>query len=89
MSIIVDVFKNDEFVECKHGVSSKGNEYTIYTQVGYIDLGGQFPVKFKIRHSDDSKPYQAGKYELAPDSLVVNNFGELSASRVTVLTPIN
>ncbi|HIF9198483.1 TPA: single-stranded DNA-binding protein [Photobacterium damselae] len=88
MAIIVEVFKNDEVVNRKDGVSSKGREYSMFTQIGYISLGGQYPVQFKIRHEDEAKPYLSGKYELAPESLAVNGFGELEASRITVLTPI-
>lgn len=80
----VEVFKNDEVVDVKRGTSKKGNEYVMFSQRGYINLGGQYPVAFKIR-LDEEKFYPSGKYLMSPESFVVNDFGELQAGRVTIL----
>lgn len=82
----VEIFKNDEIVDVKRGTSKAGNEYVMYSQRGYINLGGQYPVSFKVR-LEDEKHYPSGKYTMSPESFNVNDFGELQAGRLTILVP--
>ena len=54
---------------------------TFYEQKAYAHTGGVFPVEFKITHDDHNNAYPIGKYELAPSSYKVNQYGQLELDR--------
>lgn len=54
---------------------------TVYEQKAYANMGGVFPVEFKITHDDHNNAYPIGKYQLAPSSYKVNQYGQLELDR--------
>ncbi len=45
---------------------------TIREQIGYVYLGGKFPVEMKLSLQDDRSAYKSGNYELDSSSFTVN-----------------
>lgn len=63
---------------------------TVYEQKVYADMGGIFPVMFKISHDDHNAAYPVGEYELAPSSFKINQYDQLELDRYNIrLTPLS
>ncbi len=54
---------------------------TVFEQKAFAQMGGIFPVEFKITHDDHNDAYAVGVYELSPDSYKVNQYGQLELDR--------
>jgi len=86
-------------VQAKQITSKKTGElFTVYSQVGWLDKGDEYPVKVEVPlervhnargHRD---PYEPGFYTLHPDSMQVSRFGSLEIDRyniqLSLLSPI-
>jgi len=62
-----------------------GEDYSIRTQTGYVDLGGKYPEKIAINLADDQKPYLPGFYWIAPESAGTGDFDSILFRRQLVL----
>lgn len=82
----VDIF--DTSIEVKKGTSGKsGKPYEMREQIGYLHVGRQFPVMFKISLERDQQPFAKGSYTLE-NGLEVGEFDSLRASRHLKLVAI-
>ncbi len=87
MNIKIEIYKEDVSLDHKSGVSAKsGKPYNIYEQTGYLHQeGSRFPLQFKLSLEQGMPPYNAGVYEIAGESLYINQFGSLSLGRLTLI----
>ncbi|WP_049544675.1 single-stranded DNA-binding protein [Vibrio nigripulchritudo] len=87
IALVVEIFAENESLDVREGVNDKGKPWKMITQIGYAYTGGKFPVEMKIKLSEGTPAYKAGKYYLAPSSFVVSAFGDLGIGRETLLLP--
>ncbi|MDG2938811.1 single-stranded DNA-binding protein [Bisgaard Taxon 10/6] len=84
----VQIFPSSRIDE-RSGVSERtGKEWFIRTQEAYIDLGGQFPVQFKVPLSKDQVPYGVGQYYVHPTSFKTTEYFDLKVGDV-ILVPVD
>lgn len=78
--------KSDEF-EVFSGTSKRtGNPYSIKKQQAYAHLPGKpYPSEISISLADDQEPFKPGNYTLSPESLKINNWGNLEIGRVVLV----
>lgn len=82
----VQIFPTSRIDE-RSGKSEKtGKDWFIRTQEAYIDLGGQFPVQFKVPLAKDQIPYAAGNYYVHPKSFKTSGYFDLQVGDV-ILVP--
>ena len=81
-------------VNVKAGTSARtGKPYSIREQQGYahtVDRSGKpnpYPARCSFTLGDDQPPYAPGLYQLAPESIYINRFGQLEIS--PVLKPLS
>ncbi|MBL4607955.1 MAG: hypothetical protein JKY01_09030, partial [Pseudomonadales bacterium] len=61
---------------------NKDQTRTWYEQKAFIDLGGAFPVQFKISLNNITEAFPVGDdYELTPESYKVNQYDNLEIDR--------
>jgi hypothetical protein len=91
MSLIIEILgTNGANVPTPRTFPAKGDKpaRTVFEQKAYVHTGGVFPVEFKITHDDHNNAYAIGKYQLAPSSFKVNQYGQLELDRFgTKLVP--
>ncbi|CAK2226811.1 Single-stranded DNA-binding protein [Vibrio crassostreae] len=87
--LLVEIFKENEVIDPRT-VPTKNGPMTFYSQIGYVDLGGKFPVEFQIPLQDGQPFYTAGKYNvLMSKSCSVSQHGRLEFAREMFLIPAN
>ena len=84
--------KLEIFVEVKSGnVSEKtikskdGREYLIREQVGWADLGKEYPQEIRIPLEKSQEAYAPGRYVIDPGCLYVDRFQTLSLGRIRLV----
>lgn len=60
------------------GTDAKGRPYLIRKQHGYLDTGKAYPVEVAIRLGDGQGVFSPGWYELTPECLYVQRYGEVA-----------
>jgi len=87
-ALIIEIFKEDEQVDVREGVSSKsGKPWKMQSQVVYAHVKGKFPVRTSVPILDGEQHYPAGKYELDSSSFEVGDFDRLGLGREVLLLP--
>jgi hypothetical protein len=85
MKIIID----DTKVNTKTGTTTKGQPYTIRSQIAYVDLGKRYPAEIKIRLEGEQPPFQPGDYDIdLNESVYVSKYGSLAMSEELKLVPV-
>ncbi|WP_018653002.1 single-stranded DNA-binding protein [Actinobacillus capsulatus] len=83
----VQIFPTSRIDE-RSGVSQKtGKEWFMRTQEAYIDLGGQFPVQFKVPLQKDQVSYAPGHYYVHPQSFKTSSYFDLQVGDI-ILVPV-
>lgn len=85
--------KIEILVEVKSGnvaektIKSKrdGREYLIREQVGWADLGKEYPQEIRIPLEKSQEAYAAGRYQIDPACLYVDRFQTLSLGRIRLV----
>ncbi len=83
--IKIEVFPDDTQIRIR-----TAGQRTFHYQQAYLHIPGQrFPRAIQIPAREDTKPYQAGMYTLAAESVFVNQYQALELSRFNqVLEPL-
>jgi len=73
--IKIEIESNE--VRTKSGVSQKtGKPYEIRSQQGYAFIpGDKYPSSIPVRLASNQSPYEAGSYQLSPESLYIGRYG--------------
>lgn len=80
---------DSENVIVKSGVGKNEKPYEICTQVAYLDIGKRYPVEFKFRVFDKTKPYPPGEYVIDMEkSVYVDKYNRIAMSEELVLVPL-
>ncbi|MEZ8195651.1 single-stranded DNA-binding protein [Vibrio cortegadensis] len=87
--LLIEVFKENECLDVREGVTVKGKPWKMITQIGYAHTGCKFPIEFKIKMSEGQPVWPAGKYHLSVNSLVVGMHGDIEVGREMFLIPVN
>lgn len=91
MSLIIEILgTNGANVPTPRTFAAKGDKpaRTVFEQKAYVHMGGLFPVETKLTFDDHNDAYAIGKYQLAPSSFKVNQYGQLELDRFGIkLTP--
>ena len=72
VSIAIEI--EDQDIETRKGTAKDGREFTIRSQVGFIDLGGRYPQEFRLTLMEDQGAYAKGRYLLEASSLYVGRY---------------
>lgn len=87
--LLIEIFKENEVIDSRT-IQTKNGAMTFYHQIGYVDLGGKFPVEFQIPLQEGQPFYTAGKYNvLLAQSCSVSQHGKLEFARDIYLTSVN
>jgi hypothetical protein len=83
MSIQVQILKDFNAVSSR-SITTKEGPKVIYSQKGFLNKGGPFPVEFSLNVESPALAYPVGDYILDLSCLVVNKFGSLEVNPFTV-----